>query len=242
MDPTPGPLPLEALLERIETELLPGLRIVSPSPHDPVVVESLPEPWQNLGSGNYAAVVLHPQFPELVVKIYAPGRAGLEEEAEVYRRIGQHRAYSECHHVGESYLVLRRLRGHTLWDCFRHGIPIPPQVIRDVDAALAYASGRGLNGHDVHGRNVMLQEGRGLVVDISDFLNPEPCSAWRDLRWAYLVVYRPLLGPLRLRWPDWALDLVRWGYRRVRWLRSRLRGLQSWWQRVREALGWAQQS
>lgn len=192
MDPAPL---LPQLLECIHSQLLPGLCIHCPDPHDPVRVLSLPRPWRRLGCGNYAAVLHHPHHPEMAVKVYGPGRPGLEQEAEVYRWIGSHPAFSQC-------------------------IPIPPRVIADVDEALAYATGRGLHAHDVHGRNVMLQQGRGVIVDISDFLNPEPCRAWRDLRWAYRTVYRPLIAPLRLPVPGTVLDGVRRGYRQVRRLRK----------------------
>ncbi|MGB5133910.1 MAG: serine/threonine protein kinase [Prochlorococcaceae cyanobacterium] len=213
---------LPELLDHIHNQLLPEIRIHCPDPHDPVRVLSLPSPWRILGCGNYAAVLHHPHHPALVVKVYGPGRPGLEQEAEVYRRIGSHRAFSQCLHVGAGYLVLRRLHGTTLYDCLRQGIPIPPRAMDDVDAALAYAVARGLHGHDVHGRNVMLHQGRGLVVDISDFLNPEPCRAWRDLRWAYRTIYRPLIAPLRLRVPGTLLDGVRRSYRLVRRLRKRV--------------------
>jgi len=47
---------------------------------DPIVVDSVPEPWILLGGGNYAAGLIHPEFPEYVVKIYVQGRHGIEEE------------------------------------------------------------------------------------------------------------------------------------------------------------------
>lgn len=175
---------------------------------------------RTLGCGNYAAVLLHPFHPELVVKVYAPGRPGLSQEAEVYRRIGDHPAFSSCLHVGEDYLVLRRLHGTTLYDCVRQGRLIPLQVVRDIDAAIAYAESRGLHGHDVHCRNVLMHRGRGRIVDISDFLKSEPCCAWRDLRRAYHLVYRPVIAPLRLRVPTPLLERVRRGYRLYRWLRA----------------------
>lgn len=215
-----GPVPgLPELLECIHNQLLPELRIHGPDPDDPVRVTQLPRPWCTLGCGNYAAVLHHPHHPDLVVKVYGPDRHGLEQEAEVYRLIGSHPAFSQCFHVGSGYLVLRRLHGTTLYDCLRQGIPIPPRVIADVDAALAHAVARGLHGHDVHGRNVMLHQGRGLIVDISDFLNPDPCRAWRDLCLAYRTIYRPLLAPLRLRVPGMVLDGVRRSYRLFRRLR-----------------------
>jgi len=204
------------LAERIERDLLPALRVESIDPNDPVVAHHVPAPWQLLGGGNYAVVLAHPHYPELVVKVYAPGRPGFDAEVEVYRRLGHHPAYSQCLHAADGYLVLRRLHGVTLYDSVHRGLPIPEAVIRDIDDALAYARGRGLHPHDVHGRNVMMQDGRGLVVDVSDFLEREDCSKWRDLKAAYYRIYRPLFMPLRLRVPYAVLDVVRAGYRLFR--------------------------
>lgn len=214
---------LPDLRQKVESELLSALCLRSVDPHDPVRVESLPRPWSVLGCGNYAAVLLHPDHPHLVVKVYAPGRAGITHEARVYRRIGRHPAFSECLHFGGNYLVLRRLRGTTLYDCVCQGIRIPPQAMADIDAALTYAVERGLHPHDVHGRNLMLHEGRGFIVDISDFLNPEPCRAWQDLRFAYRWLYRPLISPLRLPVPAGLLDATRRCYRLYRRLLTRSR-------------------
>jgi hypothetical protein len=211
---------LPDLVHRIHDQLLPGLRLHSADPHDPVRVLSLRQPWRSLGCGNYAAVLNHPHHPDLVVKVYAPGRAGWQQEAEVYRRIGTHPSFTQCFHVGEGYLVLGRLHGTTFYDCLRKGIPIPPGAIADIDAGLAYAVSRGLHGNDVHGRNVMVHQERGLIADISDFLDPQPCRAWQDLRWAYHTVYRPLIAPLGLRVPGPVLDGVRRSYRLYRRLRA----------------------
>ncbi|KYC41906.1 serine/threonine protein kinase [Scytonema hofmannii PCC 7110] len=211
---------IEHLIESIHQELLPNLQIESVDPHDPVKVQSIPHPWQLLGAGNYAAVVYHPDYPNQVVKIYAPGRPGFEEEVEVYRRLGSHPAFSKCFYAKDGLLVLKRLYGVTLYDCMHLGLQIPVQVIRDIDKALDYARKRGLYPHDVHGRNVMMHEGKGLVVDISDFLHEETCSKWNDLKKAYYWLYRPLLCPLRLRIPYFALDIVRKSYRFFRRLFS----------------------
>ena len=197
----------------IQQDLLPKLHLESIEPHNPVIVHQVPFPWTCLGAGNYAAVFAHPDYPDQVVKVYAPGRPGIEEEVEVYRRLGEHSAFSQCYASDDTFLVLKRLRGITLYDCMHRGIGIPPQVIRDIDAALDFARSRGLHPHDVHGRNVMLSEGHGLVVDISDFLNDAPCRAWEDVKRAYWWIYRPLVLPLRLRIPYFLLDWVRTGYR-----------------------------
>jgi hypothetical protein len=204
---------MDVLLESIRQILLPGVKIASLDPHNPVVVHYVPPPWQVLGTGNYAAVFYHPDFPDQVVKVYAPGRSGQQEEIQVYRRLGPHPAFSQLLYAGDEFLVLKRLHGITLYDAMHLGIPIPKQVIQDIDEALHYARQRGLFPHDVHGRNVMMQDGRGLVVDVSDFLHQETCSAWKDLKTAYYWLYRPFLSPLRVRVPYFMLDLVRLVYR-----------------------------
>ena len=209
----PGPAELARLVEEM---LLPGLEVESVDVRHPVVPRRVPHPWRVLGAGNYAVVLAHPDHPDLVVKAYAPGRRGLAAEVEVYRRLGDHPAYSRCLHHGDGYLVLRRLSGITLWDAVRQGIPIPDVVIRDIDEALDYARSRGLNPHDVHGRNVMMLDGHGVVVDVSDFLEEEECTRWNDLKRAYHLLYRPLLRPLRLRVPLALLNAVRRGHRRLR--------------------------
>ncbi|NJN87477.1 MAG: serine/threonine protein kinase [Leptolyngbyaceae cyanobacterium SL_7_1] len=214
---------MDQLIDRIYRTLLPGLQIASLDPHNPVVVHHVPSSWKLLGAGNYAAVFYHVDYPDQVVKVYAPGRPGLDEEREVYRRLGSHPAFSECLYAGETFLVLKRLYGVTLYDCVHLGKRIPKQVIQDIDQALEYARRRGLHPHDVHGRNVMMLEERGLVVDVSDFLQAEACSKWDNLKQAYYQLYLPLLAPLRLRVPYFFLDSIRWGYR----LYGRLTGRRS---------------
>ncbi|MGB7416064.1 MAG: serine/threonine protein kinase [Thermosynechococcaceae cyanobacterium] len=210
---------MQNLIERVHRELLPRLQLESVDPHNPVMVHYLPIPWRLIGTGNYAAVVAHPDFPNLVVKIYAPGRPGFEAEVEVYRRLGQHPAFSQCFHAEKGFLVLKRLQGVTLYECMHQGLKIPPQVIREIDEALDYARTMGLNPHDVHGKNLMMDQGEGLVVDVSDFLKPESCSAWADLKRAYYFLYRPFLSRLPVRFPYALLDLTRFVYRLYRRVR-----------------------
>lgn len=210
---------MDRFLSLVHSELLPQLDIESANPHDPIVVRYVPEPWHVLGAGNYAAVVSHPDFPDRVLKLYAPGRVGWEDEVEVYHRLGRHRAFAECFHANEEhrYLVLRRLYGVTLYDCIKKGIRIPEQVVQDIDDALDYARQRGLHPHDVHGKNVMMDKnGRGVVVDVSDFLKEEPCAMWHDLKKAYYRVYLPYLYENPVPLPDAILNGVRKGYRLLR--------------------------
>lgn len=199
-------------------ELTNQVKIESINPYNPVVVNYLPQPWQLIGTGNYAAVFTHPNYPETVIKIYAVGRLGWTEEVEVYQRLGVHQAFSQCFYAEDNWLVLKRLHGVTLYDCLHLGLKIPPQVIQDIDLALDYAKSKGLTPHDVHGRNVMMSEGKGLVVDISDFLDHSPCHAWKDLKKAYYSLYQPLFSWYHLPVPYWFLDGIRGIYRFYRLL------------------------
>jgi hypothetical protein len=204
---------LNGLLEETYQNLLPKVKVKSIHPHDPVVVDDLPQPWRLLGRGNYAAVFHHPDYSDKVVKIYAPGRQGFEEEVEVYSRLGDHPAFSQCYYAEPNFLILKRLPGTTLYDSIQRGMRIPKQVIEDIDKGLEYAYKRGLYPHDIHARNVMMYEGRGFVVDISDFLHQETCSKWDNFKTAYYWLYRPILCPLGLRVPYVLLDIIRKSYR-----------------------------
>jgi hypothetical protein len=213
---------LNRLIESVSQELLPKLQIESVNSYNPIVVHHIPQPWCLLGAGNYAVVLYHPDNPGMVVKIYAPGRPGFEQEVEVYHHLGAHPAFSECFYARDGFLILKRLYGITLYDAITKGIRIPKEVIQDIDKALNYARQRGLYPHDVHGRNVMISEGRGLVVDISDFLHEEKCSKWDNLKTAYYWFYRPIISPLKLRVSYSLLDVVRKTYRICSHLISRL--------------------
>src|SRR5690606_2333077 len=96
------------------------------------------------------------------------------------------------------------------------GKPVPEQVIQDVDEALEYARSCGLHPHDVHGRNVLVHEGRGYIADVSDFLDEGESTQWRDLKAAYYRIYVPLILRLRLRVPYFVLDGVRFLHRHLR--------------------------
>jgi hypothetical protein len=202
-------IPPVDLVQKLAAEV----KIESINPHDPVKVSYCPQSWQVLGTGNYAAVFTHPNYQNIVIKIYAPGRSGWGEEVEVYNRLGYHPSFSQCFDAKDNWLVLKRLHGVTLYDCMHQGLKIPQQIIQDIDQALDYAKSKGLNPHDVHGRNVMMSEGKGLVVDISDFLNSSPCRAWQDLKLGYYWLYRLLISWHHLPVPYWLLDGIRSLYR-----------------------------
>ncbi|MFD3257941.1 serine/threonine protein kinase [Paenibacillus lentus] len=211
---------IEELAQLVERELLVHVSIKSNHQNDPVVVGNIPEPWLLLGRGNYAAVFCHPERKDCAMKVYAPGRPGLQEEAEVYRRLDRHPAYSECYMVGDGYLILKRLIGKTFYECIIEGIPITDQAIREIDEALDDARSLGLSPHDIHVKNVMMQNGRGVIVDVSDFLKEEDYQMWNDFKKAYLRLYRPLTARRTIRIPEVVLEAIRRGYRIWRVIRE----------------------
>lgn len=204
---------LDNLIDYVDNKLLPNIDIKSVRPFDPIVVKNVPEPWILLGVGNYAAGLIHPDFPEYVIKIYAPGRLGIKEEVEVYKKIKSHPSYSECFYHAENYLILKRLNGKTLYSCINEGIPITESVINDIDEALKYARSLGLNPHDVHVKNVMIVGERGVVVDISDFTKSKRCFLWEDFKKAYYKIYLPLFYKSHPAISEFYLNIIRRGYR-----------------------------
>lgn len=203
---------MEQLLEKVTCELMSQVTIESFHFMEPVIVKNAPSPWILLGAGNYAAVFYHPDYEDYAIKIYATGKTGLHEEASVYEKLGVHPAYSACYYVGEQFLILKRLRGVTVYECMKKGILVSEQAIQDIDAALDYAYSKGLRPHDVHGKNVMVENGRGLIVDISDFYKQEDCHMWRDFKKAYYRVYLPIASRIVFPIPSIMLEGVRKGY------------------------------
>lgn len=206
-------------------KLVNNVKIESILPYNPVKVTQILPPWQLIGTGNYAAVFAHPHYQDFVVKVYGLGRPGWTEEVEVYKRLGHHHSFSQCFNSQANWLILKRLHGVTLYDCMHLGIKIPKQVIQDIDFALDYARSKGLTPHDVHGRNVMMSEDKGLVVDISDFLDSSPCRAWKDLKKAYYWLYLPFFSWHRSPVPYFFLDGIRSIYRYYRQVLSAIANL-----------------
>ncbi len=200
----------------IEKELLPKIDLTVRSPFDPINVNNRSNSWKTIGCGNYAGVFYHPSCPDWVVKVYGRSPEELEKEIAVYKKLGNHKSFSRLLAYGEKYLVLRRLEGITLFNAVIKGVQIPNRVIEDIDAGLEYARSIGLNPFDVHGKNVVMFEGRGYIVDVSDFYKQGYCRKWNDLKKGYYKIYRPFLFKYHPRIPFFVVDGVRKGYRRYR--------------------------
>jgi hypothetical protein len=205
----------------IETELLPKIQLISDSPFDPIIVKNGSHLWKTIGSGNYAGVFTLDSHPEWVVKVYGRSPEELKKEIEVYKKLGTHKSYSFLYDSGENYLILKKLNGITLFDAVTKGVQIPEAVIKDIDAGLDYARSVGLNPYDVHGKNVVMYEGRGYIVDISDFYKQGYCRKWKDLKKAYYKIYLPYIYKYHPPIPFSIVDAVRKGYRMYRRLKKK---------------------
>jgi len=212
---------MNEFVQKIEQELLPSLILISNSPFDPVQVVSLPSPWKVIGCGNYAAVFGHPSFDHVVVKVYAVDIEGIKEEKKVYEQLGEHPSYSHLYASGDTYLVLKKIKGITLYDAIHRGIYIPERIIKDIEEGLSYAEKKGLRPHDVHGKNIMMDKEKGYIVDVSDFYKTDTCRKWKDLRKAYYKIYLPLFSKITLPVPYFMLNWIRKGYRLYRQYKKR---------------------
>ncbi|OIK11066.1 serine/threonine protein kinase [Bacillus sp. MUM 116] len=212
---------MDYYIRLIENELLPYIQLNSNHPFDPIQVRNQSKSWKTIGNGNYAGVFLHGSNPGCVVKVYGRNPEELKNEIHVYKQLGKHETFSKLIAYGENYLVLKKLEGITLYDAIIKGIPIPESVIKDIDRGLEYARSVGLNPYDVHGKNVVMFEGKGYIVDVSDFYKDGYCSKWDDLKQAYNKIYKPFLLKLHPPIPFFILDGVRKGYRVYRRLIKR---------------------
>lgn len=213
---------MEEYVSQIKHELLPFIELRSENPFDPIHVFNQSKSWKTVGCGNYAAVFVHDEKPEWVTKVYGRSPEELTKEMGVYKKLGNHKAFSCLYAYGENYLVLKKLEGITLFNAIVKGEQIPESVIKDVDEGLQYARSVGLNPYDVHGKNVVMKDGHGYIVDISDFYKSGYDSKWDDLKKAYELIYKPFLYKRHPSISFAVVDRIRKVYRSYKRLKRKL--------------------
>ncbi|MBA4492807.1 serine/threonine protein kinase [Paenactinomyces guangxiensis] len=193
---------IESQLKQIDFHVNPGNELVT--------IKWVPPVFHLIGWGTDAVVVQHPDGPDRVFKVFARERLHKKEnEYDVYQRIGQSPYFARCFAKGENYLVLSYEEGPTLYQCLEQGIVIPEQVIADVEDARTYARSRGLNPRDIHLKNVLLQNGRAKLIDVSEFLQPGDDGRWDHLVQGYRDFYHLIKGK---KIPSWVIELVKKTY------------------------------
>ena len=196
--------PVEQLFRRV--------RAWSPDRHEPVVVSAMPSPLTIVGTGTDAVVVAHPARPDRVYKVYADeALPALADEHEAYQRLAGCPLFATCLGRGDNYLVLSYEAGPTLYDCLVEGIPVEPEVMADVEAARHQARRRGLHPKDVHLKNVIVQDGRAKMIDVSKYVAPgDDDPVWEALAEAYRRYYPAIRGRAV---PVWLIETVKRVYR-----------------------------
>lgn len=195
----------EPALKRVEVKGNPK--------NGPVSIAGCPEGLRCIGIGTDGAVFQYDQTPHYAFKVYSPESVGKKEiEESVYLRLNGSSYFPQYYGKGDNYIVLSLERGVTLYDCLLQGIPIPRQAIIDVEEARKYVRLQGLNPRDIHLKNVLLQDGRGKVIDVSEYVKDGNDERWEDLVWAYNQIY-PLVEGKSI--PSWMLESIKHWYYQV---------------------------
>lgn len=181
---------------------LSKISISSNPNNEPVTIHGSSDRLNCIGIGTDAAVFQSFEHPEYAYKMYADDRVEkIQIERRVYDLLENSPYFSTCFGYSDHYLVLSFEEGITLYDCLLQGKPIPHQVIQDVDDARAYVRQKGLNPRDIHLKNVILQNGRAKIIDVSEYVKPGNDLRWEHLKRAYDQYYHLIEGkpiPLRL--------------------------------------------
>ena len=181
---------------------LSKISILSNPNNEPVTIHGSSDRLNCIGIGTDAAVFQSFEHPEYAYKMYANDKVEkIQIERRVYDLLENSPYFSTCFGYSDHYLVLSFEEGITLYDCLLKGVPIPKQAIKDVDDARAYVRQKGLNPRDIHLKNVILQNGRAKIIDVSEYVKPGNDLRWEYLKKAYDQYYHLIEGkpiPLRL--------------------------------------------
>lgn len=194
----------------IVDELLSHLTISSNPNNQPVSIHGNVPELKCIGVGTDAAVFQYIHTPAYAYKLFADDKLDkIQMEANVYEKLGSSPYFCSCFETRDRYLVLSYESGFTLYDCLQHGLHIPPQVIQEVDIARDYARKKGLNPRDIHLKNILLQDGKAKIIDVSEYLLPGDDGRWEHLKRGYEEYYRLIDGKSI---PVWLLETVRKNY------------------------------
>lgn len=166
-----------------------------------------------IGEGKSAAV-FHIQSSKKVLKVFYPNFIDIaKEEAEIYKILGDNQYYPKLYGFGDNYLVIDYIKGHTLFHCLKKGIVITQENINDVDKAIIYAKGKGLNPADIHLKNIIITPDRRIkIIDVARYRQEKECLRWKELRGAFFRFYKRKLFPHKV--PESILDIIGFLYKK----------------------------
>lgn len=191
-------------------ELLSEIQVTSNSNNRPVTINGSSKELTCIGIGTDAAVFQYIHNPAYAFKLYADDKKGkIKTEELVYEKLKGSPFFPTCYAATDRYLVLSFETGTTLYDCLLQGISIPKKVIQDVEEARQYAREKNLNPRDIHFKNVLLQNGRAKVIDVSEYVEEGNDFRWEHLKKAYDQFYHLIEGKAI---PVWVLETIRKWY------------------------------
>ena len=194
----------------IAKDSLSKITVSSNPNNEPVTISGGAKDLKCIGVGTDAAVFQSIHAPAYVFKKYAKNKIDkVKVEAGVYQIIDDSSFFSTCFAVYDEYLVLSYEEGMTLFDCVLQGIHIPEQVINDVEDAREYVRNKGLNPRDIHLKNILLQNGRAKILDVSEYIQPGNDFRWEHLKKGYEQYYHLIDGHSV---PYWLVNTVRKWY------------------------------
>ena len=189
---------------------LSKITVTSNPNNEPVSIYGDVEGLKCIGVGTDAAVFQSQSAPTYAFKLYAEDkRDKVKIEANVYSKIEDSPYFSTCFAATDKYLVLNYEEGVTLFDCILQGIHIPEQVVNDVEFARNYVRSKGLNPRDIHLKNILLQDGRAKLLDVSEYVMPGNDFRWEHLKKGYEQYYHLIDGKTV---PFWLVETVRKWY------------------------------
>src|SRR5699024_10375906 len=142
-----------------------------------------------------AAVFQHFYAPSYAFKVYAKDKVSkIKAEKDIYNTLSGSPYFPVCFAAYDKYLVLSYEGGTTLFDCLLQGIHIPDQVVKDVEDAREHVRKRGLNPRDMHLKNILLQNGRARIIDVSEYIQPGNDFRWEHLKKGYEEYYQLIVG------------------------------------------------
>jgi hypothetical protein len=182
--------------------------------NEPVSIDGDPDGLVLVGTGTDAAVFRSMHLPHLAFKVYADEKREKKAVEEyVYDLLGSSSYFSKKIGSGENFLVLSFEEGTTLFDCVLQGIPIPPEVIDEVEEARDHIRNQGLNPRDMHLKNILLHKGKVKIIDVSEYILPGNDHRWEYLKRGYEQYYRYIDGkPV----PSWLVETVRTWFNQTR--------------------------
>ncbi|WP_373893648.1 serine/threonine protein kinase [Virgibacillus sp. CBA3643] len=194
----------------IASHSLSQITVSSNPNNEPVTIHGNSDGLRCVGVGTDAAVFQSLYAPTYAFKLYAKDRAfKIKTEENVYHALGDASFFSTCFASTDRYLILSYEHGKTLFDCILQGIHIPEQVIKDVEDAREYIRHKGLNPRDIHLKNILLQDGRAKILDVSEYVQPGNDFRWEHLKKAYEDYYHIIDGkPV----PFWLVETTRKWY------------------------------